>query len=316
MLLFRHRGVRAALVLIVGLFLMAPAAASAQKVLRWKLAKGEKYKVAVAQDLSMNMTMFGKPIKMTTDMDIEIRWTVNDVNDKGVASINQKIERVVMAMDAPNVGKIKYDSASEDEPEGMAKQIAKGIRPLVGIEFVQQMNALGEVLSVKLTDKAAAALKESGAGDPLKQMLEEGGLNQMAGHAGTVVPEKAVAVGDTWTKSTELTLPQGKFKAEAVYTYEGTEQREGKTLDKIGVAMKMKIGEDGTLKIKAGPGGGETTLTVKDQKHTGAMYFDSAAGRFVETNIKQEMTFQTSVGEMKFDQNVVSNTKMTIEPEQ
>ena len=96
----------------------------------------------------------------------------------------------------------------------------------------------------------------------------------------------------------------GTAKVQGTYTYEGTADRDGKTLDKIGYQAKWELGD---AKV------GGLPVKFKDQTLEGVIYFDNAAGRFVESSITQKMTLELSLAGKTINQSISTEsiTKLT-----
>jgi len=288
--------------------------ARAQEKLRWKFNAGDQLTLKVVQEVGMETTMFNQPIKMNTNMEMELGWTVESVDEQGLANITLSIDRVRISMAAPGMEKTAYDSGADAEPAGDAIPLATSIEPILGVKINQKMNARGEVIDVSLSPAAEKAFAKLPGGSQYRQIFSKSGLKQLSGQAGMLLPEEAVSKGDTWTQKSETALPMGQFNATAQYTYEGQEAVEEKALDKIAVNLTLAFGNDGKISVRTGAGEVEATVAVKDQNNSGHMLFDREAGRFVKTVMNQKLTLQTTFGETKMEQNVTSTTTVTITP--
>jgi hypothetical protein len=305
---------RSLLILALLATLLLPVASPAQDTLRWKFSAGEQLALKVVQEVDMETAMFDQPIKMTTNMEMELGWTVESVDEQGVANVTLSVDRVKIGMAAPGMDETAYDSASDEDPTGNAMPLATSIEPILGVEIQQKMNERGEVMDVSLSQEAEKAFAKLPGGSRYRQIFSKSGLKQISGQAGMLLPEAAVSKGDAWTQESETTLPMGKSTATVKYTYEGREAFDEKTLDKISVALTLAFGNDGKVTMKTGAGDVEAIVRVKEQNNTGHMLFDREAGRFVETVMNQQLTLETAFGETKMEQRVSSTTTVTIAP--
>jgi len=305
---------RTSLVLAVslGLILAGPATAPAQKLLRWKFKAGEKLSINATQDLNIEMSVSGKSLKVSTDTLTEMTWVVDAVDEEGVATITQAIDRIKIDLESPGMGGVKYDSASGEEPAGAASQVAQGVGPLIGARIAQKMSTLGEVLEVTIPDEVTQKLAKAPGGSRLEQIFSKESLSQLTGQAGVCLPKRPVRKGDRWKRSVEVRLPQGKVKGDVTYTHQGTATRDSRELDVIAVELKVAFGDDGVMEVETDDAAVSATVKVKDQNNTGKMYFDAEAGRFVETSVRHRMVLETISGEKVILQDIRSEAKMTI----
>ena len=86
------------------------------------------------------------------------------------------------------------------------------------------------------------------------------------------------------------------------YTYRGTVNQNGRKLDRIDVAIQ--IGFDKTNNAMG------LDVAVSEQQNHGTMYFDAAAGRFVETQLAQKMTLETAIGDRTHRQRLDTTLRM------
>ena len=283
-------------------FAILASTADAQKLLRWKFTPGDNIQVNFQQDMDMSTDMMGKAVKTTADMGMTLGWNIQSVSPQGVADISQSIERLQMRMENPGSKPIVYDSASAEPPEGLAKNLAGSIGPLVGIHFVQQMDPRGEILDVRLSQEAQTELAKAPAAAQIRQVFSKDGLKALLHQAATVLPENPVSPGDSWTSQMDTNSPVGKLHLDMQYTYRGTKVYNGRPLEVIDVKVNVDFGDAPNplgLKVK-----------VAKQENQGALFFDAAAGCFVSTQLNQTMTLETTVGDKVHTQELSTVLKM------
>ncbi len=289
----------------VSLVLMLTTTTPAQndgKLLRWKLIPGETIEVSFNQEMSMATNLMGNELKSVADMGMVLLWKVDGVAADGTAQISQSIDRLMMKMETPAGEPIQYDSATPGEPEGMTKSLADSIQPLVGVEFSQQMSNRGEILTVELSPQAQAKLAKTPAGAQLSEIFSKDGLKSLLHQAATVLPQEPVRPGDTWQGQSVTKSPVGSLIMDMVYTYRGTEMQNGRPLERIDVDVRLSFG--------AGANALGLNVAVAEQNNSGTMFFDSTAGRFVQTELRQNMTLETAIGEKKHRQSLNTVMKM------
>ena len=98
-----------------------------------------------------------------------------------------------------------------------------------------------------------------------------------------VFAEKPVAQGDTWSRDAAMEIPTlGSMKTVVKYRYDGTENRDGKELDKITATTQMAVvpPKDKSIRVQ---------VNVVDQKTEATIYFDGDAGQVVEVKTTSKM---------------------------
>jgi hypothetical protein len=240
------------------------------------------------------------PMDISQDMSMQMTSLVSQVDDDGTIHLQQTIDRIIMTMQIPGQGELKFDSASEQEPQGIAKMIGDMLKPMVGAKITQTMNDRGEVRDFKVAEEAVKGMQ---ANPMMKQFFSEDSLKEMMTKGSAVLPEQAIEKGYTWTSAMEVNNPVGKVKTDTAYVYQGEEERGGTVLDKIGLKFTMSFGE--------GTGFMGAKIKMTDQDSSGTMYFDAEAGHFAETEIKQKMALEITFGEKQINQQVDSTMRMT-----
>jgi hypothetical protein len=250
--------------------------------LRWKFEPGMQVAVKVSQQMSMEMNVAGNPIDVNNTSRQVMDWTVREVNAEGIATIASSIRRVQMTLTQPNQGEISYDSQSEEEPTGVAAQLASGVKPLIGVTFTQKMKPSGEVYNVQMPQEALAAMQQG----PLGQMGMSGDfIKDLTEKASPEFPAKPLKIGDSWSTQATTKSPAGDMTITNTYTYNGL-QKDTSDVHRIGVKMEMKLAGDG-------PQGAQ--IRVAKQNNNGMLLFDNAAGRLLKSELDQDMTLEISV---------------------
>jgi len=276
----------------------------AAKEFHLKFQKGQVFQVTMNQETKQTIMVMGQNKEMPMNMTMGMTWNVTDVKPDGTIFITQTIDRVQMAMNIPGQGEMKYDSQN---PGGggnpLAAMLGKMFEPMLKAKFEQKMNRQGKMLEIKIPDEAL----QSVSNNPLLQkFFSKEALEEMMSKMSPVLPDQAIKKGFSWESSVETPAPPfGTMKIKTKYTYEGTEQKNNKTLDKFGLVMAID------MQIKEGAG---ASLKVQDQKSSGTMYFDSEAGYFVENVITQQMTIAGQSAGQAFTQKLNTVTRLTTAP--
>jgi hypothetical protein len=306
MIVSRYRFFVTSSLVALAALLLAAADARAQTLLRWKLQPGEKFRVEFSQKSDLETTVGTKPLKMSIDMTMDMNWSVDAVDQQGVAQLTQSFSRLAMKMDIPGTGAIQFDSAAPAPAAGPAKDIAAAVAPLIGAPFVLKMNDRGEILEVKLSDEATKAFEAAAADARLKSVFSKESISETLRQSSAVLPEKPVQMGESWNVVTQTASPLGLVKQASTYTYDGTESRDDRTLEKIKVESTL------TLDKQQDPS--SPKIVLKEQQQSGTLYFDPAAGRFVDSEITQKLTTETPYREMIIRTKASSTMQMKITP--
>ncbi len=291
-----------ALIVSVGILGRADPA-DAAKQLRWKVKAGEKYQLEMTQTTRQVVTLGEQTVEIPQQIVMYGTWVVDSVDADGTFRITQTIDRVTMTMSAPFTGEVKYDSASNEEPKGLAKTIGDVIQPMLGAKFTQTMDQRGKIHEIKVPNEAFQGLN---ANPVLKQFFTGDSFKEMFRKASPELPADAIDEGFSWKNSTENKTPLGTMKMDATYTYVGEEQRDARALDKFNVDIKLDFGNG------AGPGGAK--VRIGEQENSGTFYFDNEAGRIVETTMKQKVKIEVTVADQTVDQHLDNTVKMMLKP--
>ncbi len=264
--------------------------------LAWQLPVGRKIDVVMKQTMDMRQIVGGQELGTKMVSTNYMLWEVDKVDkvdDASIATVNSEIERMTISMDGPQ-GKFDIDTDSEEEPEGDAAKVAEQVTELVGKKFSQKMNAQGKILSVDMPDEIAL-------GNP---MMSKEAFSQLIKNASPVFPDKPVAVGETWNQESTTAMPSGMggMKIISTYTYKGTEEIKGKTLDLIDIAMEMEF---------QGPIDSPVKIEITNQATKGRMHFDSMKGHTDNIEIDQNMVMEVTAGPQTIIQKIRSRTNGT-----
>lgn len=290
------------------------AATQAQEkvALRWKFSPGEKVIYDMQQEMGIKIKIGERVVETTLKQELETLTATHTVDEQGVASIDQSIRRIRMKMNKPDGGVLDFDSAKppqEDaaEEDEVAKELAPLMKSLAKAKFGLKMAPTGKVLDVTVPDDLFKEAGESVAGQMVKQMLSKENLKHMSTQGSPVFPDQPLTVGHKWQNRYTMKMPGvGDQTIDTTYTYQGSEQIEGRELHKIGVKMHFEIAaaEDTPVKIE-----------FKEQETDGTIYFDNKAGRLNHSNIKQRIVMEVPLGaDRKMTQQITSEMSVKVSP--
>ncbi|MGD9645891.1 MAG: hypothetical protein AB7U73_09270, partial [Pirellulales bacterium] len=127
-------------------------------------------------------------------------------------------------------------------------------------------------------------------------LFTENSIKQMLEQAVLPLPEESVGDGVTWNKKLENKMgPLGTQKIDVVFNYNGTEEQDGKVLEKIGAKTEVAFepAEEGDLDVE---------MELTEQEGTGEILFDAEAGKTVESKIVQKLTMSGDFMGNEFEQ--------------
>ncbi|HND51923.1 MAG TPA: DUF6263 family protein [Pirellulaceae bacterium] len=272
--------------------------------LRWKLVAGQKFVVSYNQKVDTETSFGGKPLKLAIDSTIEQDWQVEAVDAEGVATISQSVRRVALRMDLPPASAIEFDTSSPKKPTGDAQQIASAVTPLLGAKLTARLSARGQWSDVTLSPELKQTLQTLAEKSILRDLLSQEGLEELARHGLATLPEAPIKVNDSWDATSELKSSVGKVKQTTTYKYEGTQAVDGRTLH--------KLASKGVVDWSDAPRTPATNRQIKEQKVTGTALFDAVAGRFVESELLQQLRTEARVRDTLLEVRLLNSLKVKV----
>jgi hypothetical protein len=282
--------------------LLAAGAAPAQTTLRFKFKEGEKLDYVMDQKMKTAMNVNGMDIDTKVDQVVEMTWHVKKVDEQGNAQVHLKIGRVKMNIDSFG-GNFELDSANLKEDNSPTGKILGGVvGAMAAMDMTFTMGPTGEMKDTKVSEEATKKLADLPGADKFAEFMSPEALSKMA-NGGVFLPKEAVEKGKSWKQQTDAKTPFGKMTGDMTYTYEGEEQKDGRTLAKIAVKPVLKVEADPDAQVQ---------LSIKEQDGKGHVYFDSQAGRIVETVNESKMVMAVEVNGMTINQSITQNTSLKL----
>jgi hypothetical protein len=197
--------------LVTALALCAPGFAQGEIDLKVTTKKGASVWLVEETKSSQVIDMQGQEMETEQTSTKYLQFTVKDVDDKGVMTVETRIVRIVGSMALPmGMGDMEVDSAApaeeEEEEDGMGmgammSGMKKALTAGAGKTFTAKVDAKGKV--VELMDDAKELLKDSGGGGRMMGAgaMSEESLKELVSSAFGELPTKPVAVGGKWERS-------------------------------------------------------------------------------------------------------------------
>ena len=296
---------RIAVALIVAYLALIPSVSSGETLLRWKFEAGQQFDLHLDQQTTSTITVAGKTTKTTVETKLELRWKVDSVDDSG-AKITQQVERIELKLQPAGMEPVVYDSNAKTRPVGQAKEIAASVAPLIGAKFQVVMSDLGEITSAEPAAELREALaKEQSSVAGRGQLFSKESIGRLLRQTLVVLPKTAVEKGATWTTTNVAPGPLGKFEQQINYSAAGSVQRGEATVEKIDftATFALPANQAPTSKLK-----------VKEQIHSGTIYFSPDLGRVTEAEQTQRLVTETPYRDAVIVVELETEMKSTLAP--
>ena len=273
------------------LFLSFAITANGQVKLERKIVEGSTFTVTTSTNIEQKLTIAG----MDTDTNAETRSvskaTVGKRDEQGMLRVQEKIDSLQVNMTAAGQ-QYSFDSANPDNKGGsvleFVRDIHKALAKSVSTVVYDKNN---RVHAVERDENLLGSLPEQ-ARDLVKGQIDPEQLKSAANPDIERLPTDAVQKGDTWVRTETANFGAGQVMTfQTEYTYQGTVEKNGRTLDKITskVTSVMFALNDSPLPLKLK--GSE----LKADESEGTLLFDRELGRTAEstssTRITGDITF-------------------------
>jgi hypothetical protein len=261
------------LLLSVAAWMICQPQAVAQPMLQYQFKECQQLHYDVFQSGAMKIGAPGVNIEVKFTMSMDVTWQVLAVSPRSrVATLAVKAER--FRVDADAMGQqFVLDSANpkNDEEKDMVAALQEGIK--------LEMSEEGKILGIEAKEAVIGGFQKllpfsANAGDA------KIGVRYTLQPFLLTFPDAKPTKGKTWTvvQNAQIIPQAGTMKQEGQFTYEGPSKVDGKTLERLGYRMVVKLENDpkGMLQGK-----------VNKQESKGHVLFDAAMGRLVEGKVMQ-----------------------------
>jgi hypothetical protein len=230
---------------------------------------------------------------------------------EGTLPVVTTIDKLQANTSLPGGLELMFDSSDPDKKASnpLLEPILDVLRISAKVKTTTLIDKQNRIKAIEFADNPAEKV-----GDDYKSQFDPEKKKKEAESELGSLPDKPVKVGDSWTHTTESDLGGGQtLTTETRYEYAGTEQKDGRTLDKItvkttGVTYTMDPNSKSPLKIKSS----ELKVTSSE----GTILFDRAKGAIVlsTTKMRIEGPMKTEINGMelpaKLDLTIESKTAL------
>jgi len=268
---------------VVVLVLSLPAVSSAQVKLVRQLKENSESLVETSTKIQQSLKIAGMNQQTANEGRRLVRAKSGKRDDLGRLRVEEKIEEFEAHIQAPN-GNYDFDSKSRDAAGNSALEQVRPLHKALlqqpvtmvydkddsvsGVEFDQQfLNNLSPEIQVLV-----------------KGQFDAENLKRAAKQSADRLPMGLIQKGSTWERTETTNLGAGQQLSQtAKYTYEGTVEKDGKSLDRITfvieqVSFALDPNSPLPLKLKGS--------NLKPEKSGGEILFDQKSGQIVEETQK------------------------------
>jgi hypothetical protein len=305
---------RSATKLILPLALIGGLAAPghAQVKLERKFQENEKAAIETTTTLQQTLSINGMDIDTQSEQTVTVQSETGKRQGDGTLPLMMTIQSMKANINLPGGISANFDSeapaAKEENPTlAMVTDIFKA---MVGSTYTINLDKDGKAVSVAGVEKSLDKARNLNpqAAEALEGQLNTEAIKSRFNEELAKFPAKPVNKGETWTGTDHNNLGGGQsLTYERTYEYLGTVEKDGKTLDKIGVkATSVKYAMDSpNSPVKV------SKSDLKVESSEGTILFDREAGYTVSEHIRTQIT-----GTMTLDANgqeIPANLDLTIE---
>jgi hypothetical protein len=263
---------RLALVFVLALSAAGAAAGDEEAAPCYRFKEGEKIAFVAEATTTIEVSTADRMTTSRMTQLIDITWQVGPAAADGKAAITQAIDRIRFKAVTPGET-VEYDTADGKLPDDpKARVFSDLLNSRVGARLGVTIDPQGQFADFKAPAKAGG-----GDADPSC----EAGFRHLMGQLMPVLPKEQPARGQSWSVKREGRVRDVVMSGTNTYTYVGREDRGGRRVDKVAIAVSMKREPD-----SPGP------VAVKGYDGSGAAYLDRASGRVVESSLTRTMEFE------------------------
>ena len=289
-------------VLLIGLVISGASIAIAQDdAVSFKWKSGDKFSLILQQQTVILTDVDNRTRQVDNLTELEFDQKVTDVDDEGVATIEQSFTRIRIKTGPPGVSSDKTIDFDTVEPDkrltGLSKSLRKQVLPLIGMKFTCQFSPRGEILNVTYDEEMAELLREVPASTQVRQMFTPEGMNDLLGTSWILLPEKKLSAGDQWTTNQSLDRGGSKpMEKTSTYTYNGTSADLAEFTLEMELASEESTPPEG-IKLNSFSGSGDFT-------------FNEAAGFLSTGNVTSVLESEANYRDKLIRTTVTTTTSM------
>ena len=276
-------------------FLLTAATGFAEVKLERKFPEGQVFTTQSIAAIDQTLTIAGSGTETKVETITMTEATIGKRDADGNLPVDEKVKSLQITIGG-TPGEYSFDSVNPDKSGTSQLESMRGVHKAIASRTVTIVHgADGRVTEIKADEDALGNVPD-GVRALAKSQFDPEYLKQAANQKLDMIPSKAVNKGDSWERTSNADFGAGQMmEFETKYTYEGTVETGGHTLDKITAktfSVEFSLADDSPLPITLK----DSQLMVKES--AGVLLFDRKLGRIVEYNESLRIT-----GGLTFDAN-------------
>ncbi len=255
--------------------------------MRWHFQAGQKFHVHCVQSSDTSLKWQTVLSDDKSESVVDYLCSVDSVDDHGSARITMVVERVRLKTRSPKVNvDIDTSKATDNMPTMTAVQTEVVKKIIADLKIRFRVDNRGKVLEADVDDDA---IKEWTSIIPgLQDRISEKEISKTLRQLLPILPEKPIAIGDTWNDNLEFNRSKGPgfHSIHVKYRYVSPMQYKNRKVDKV--VSEAQLGWDNENMPKG------VSVKIVSQENPGVFYFDNQAGQMVEIENSQKRTLEYS----------------------
>jgi hypothetical protein len=280
----------------------------AQVTLTKKLAENTAYATANRQKVTQSMTIAGMKQDTSSEQNSVVRNRIGKRDADGSVTVISDIRQLQAQLKIPTIGDITFDSVNPDK--ATESPLTPLLKAVATMEWKSTFDRNNSVTTIAGQDKSLESL-DGALRDGVKRRYEPEYLRTAANDLLNRIPTKPIKVGESWEQTSTIRLDSAQsLTFTRKYTYRGTVNQDGKTLDKIDVlttAVKLEIEGAAGVPLKL------IKSDLKIGKSSGSLFFDRQLGRIVSENETTQIVGPITLG--VGDQQIPADIDLMLESE-
>ncbi|MFG0333075.1 MAG: DUF6263 family protein [Maioricimonas sp. JB049] len=221
--------------LLTALIVCVPSLAAAQVSLKHDPAYRERTTVhsEVTVDTSQTLTLGEMDVKTSSSMFMMTRESVQGMTDEGGWKMRGNFETLQSDISLPGGLEFQFDSGNPDadQPVPALQPVADLMQTLAKAEWTTVIGADGKVKTVTFDGDPLTGVPEA-----FRSQISPETWKKAANQILNRLPAEPVSKGDSWTRTESSDFGGGQTMTfEKKYTYLGPAEKDGQSLEKIGV---------------------------------------------------------------------------------
>lgn len=251
--------------------------------LKQKYPPGQTYQIT-RQDIQQNMQVAGQKMNNHVEQMIIAKRVISEPTDKGNKTLTTRFERLVQKTVANNgLMVLTYDT---DKPADQQNaMIARAIKPMMDTKTTVVVDAQGKIIEHTGMD---GIKKTAGPAGELAPSDEQ--MKQLSSQGQYLLPDRPVAVGETWKTSQNSSMPMGSIQIDYDVTLKEVKNQDGRQIAVLQFTGEGKVQGDKTRQI----GQAKLKIVKGTVEQKGTLLFDIQRGDTESSAIVQDLSMTMS----------------------